>query len=46
MQVLGSVMSQLHLFDQTFILQYKLLYTISNNIEVYEEPVPRTKKIP
>ena len=25
--------------------QYKLLYTISNNIEVYEEPVPRTKKI-
>ena len=24
----------------------KLLYTISNNIEVYEEPVPRTKKIP
>ena len=26
--------------------QYKLLYTISNNIEVYEEPVSRTKKIP
>ena len=26
--------------------QYKLLYTILNNIEVYEEPVPRTKKIP
>ena len=26
--------------------QYRLLYTISNNIEVYEEPVPRTKKIP
>ena len=28
------------------ILQYKLLYAILNNIEVYEEPVPRTKKIP
>ena len=26
--------------------QHKLLYTISNNIEVYEESVPRTKKIP
>ena len=26
--------------------QYKLLVTISNNIEVSEEPVPRTKKIP
>ena len=26
--------------------QYKLLYTTSNNIEVYEESVPRTKKIP
>ena len=26
--------------------QYKLLYAISNNIEVYEEPVERTKKIP
>ena len=25
-------------------IQYKLLYTISNNIEVYEESVPRTKK--
>ena len=23
--------------------QYKYLYIISNNIEVYEEPVPRTK---
>ena len=28
------------------LVQYKLLYTILNNIEVYEEPVPRTKKIP
>ena len=27
-------------------LQCKLLYTISNSIEVYEEPVSRTKKIP
>ena len=27
-------------------LQYKLLHRVSNNIEVYEEPVPRTKKIP
>ena len=26
--------------------QYTLLYTISNNIEVYKEPVPRTKIIP
>ena len=26
--------------------QYKLLYIISNNIEAYEEPPPRTKKIP
>ena len=26
--------------------QYKFLGIISNNIEVYEEPVPRTKKIP
>ena len=26
--------------------QYKLLYTISNNIEVYEEPVRRAKTIP
>ena len=26
--------------------QYKLLVSISNNIEVCEEPVPRTKKIP
>ena len=26
--------------------QYKLLYTISNNIEVFEKPVPRTKEIP
>ena len=25
-------------------MQYKLLYTILNNIEVYDEPVPRTKK--
>ena len=23
---------------------YKLLYTISNNIEVFEEPVPQTEK--
>ena len=27
------------------IIQYKLLYTISNNIEVYEEPVSWTNKI-
>ena len=27
------------------MLQYKLLYAISNNIEVCEESVPRTKKI-
>ena len=27
------------------IVLYKLLYTISNNIEVYEEPVPQTNKI-
>ena len=27
-------------------MQYKLLYTISNNIEVYEGPVPRTMKFP
>ena len=27
-------------------VQYKLLYTISNNLVDYEEPVPRTKKIP
>ena len=26
------------------ILQYKLLYTIFNNIEVYEEPIPRQTK--
>ena len=26
--------------------QYKLLYTILNNIQVYEEPVPSAKKIP
>ena len=26
--------------------QYKILYTISNNIEVYGESVPRTKKLP
>ena len=26
--------------------QYRLLYTISNSIETYEEPVPRRKKIP
>ena len=25
--------------------QYKLLCTISNNIEVYEKPVPRAKRI-
>ena len=25
--------------------QSKLVYTITNNIEVFEEPVPRTKKI-
>ena len=25
--------------------QYKLLYTISNNVEVYEEPVTRMKNI-
>ena len=28
------------------IIQYKLLYTISNSVEVYEEAVTRTKKIP
>ena len=28
------------------LTQYKLSYIISNNIEVYEEPVPQTKKIP
>ena len=27
-------------------MQYKLLYTISNNMEVYEKPVNRTKQIP
>ena len=27
-------------------LQYKLLYIILNNIEIYEEPVLRTNKIP
>ena len=26
------------------MFQYKILYTISNNIEVYEESGPRTKK--
>ena len=29
-----------------FVPQYRNLYTISNNIEVYEEQVLRTKKIP
>ena len=24
--------------------QYKLLFTISNNVEIYEEPVPRRTK--
>ena len=28
------------------ITQYKLLYAIPNSTEVYEEPVPRTKKVP
>ena len=28
------------------LVQYKLLYIILNNTEVYKEPVPRTKKIP
>ena len=32
--------------DTVFYHQYKLLKTISNDTEVYEEPVPRTKKIP
>ena len=27
------------------LIQYKLFYTILNRIEVYEDPVPRTKKI-
>ena len=27
------------------LIQYKLFYTILNHIEVYEDPVPRTKKI-
>ena len=31
---------------QFWNIQYKLFCTISNNIEVYEEPVPRIKKIP
>ena len=26
--------------------QYKLLYTISNNTDIYEEPEPQAKKIP
>ena len=26
--------------------QYKLLYTLSNNIEVYDDLVPRAKTIP
>ena len=26
--------------------QYKLLFTILNNIKAYEKPVPRTKNIP
>ena len=30
----------------TYRNQYKNLYTISNNIEVYEDQVWRTKKIP
>ena len=33
-------------FAIVLILQYRNLYTISNNIEVYEGPVSRTKKIP
>ena len=33
-------------FAVSLSLQYKLLCTISNNIEVYEEPEPRTNKIP
>ena len=28
------------------VYHYKLLYTISNNIEIYEGPVQLTKKIP
>ena len=32
--------------DRHCELQYKLCYTISNNIEIYEEPIPSTKKIP
>ena len=29
-----------------FLNQYKLSYTVSNNIVVYEEPVSRAKKMP
>ena len=39
-----DIYSQCYFVPPT-MLQYKLLYTISNNIEVYEEPVPRPKKI-
>ena len=28
------------------MVQYKLLFTISNNTEVHEEPLPQTQKIP
>ena len=34
---MNRIQSQLH--------HYKLSYTVLNNIEVYEDPVPRTKKI-
>ena len=39
-----DIYSQCYFVPPT-MLQYELLYTISNNIEVYHEPVPRTKKI-
>ena len=42
--ICADIYSQCYFVPPT-MLQYKLLYTISNNIEVYEEPVPRTKKI-
>ena len=38
--------SQIILSKKCEHYQYNFLYTISNNIELYEEPVPRTKKIP
>ena len=42
---LSGLMDICRKFEELNIWQYKLLYTISNNIEVYEDPVTRTKKI-